>query len=139
VTASEQVQPRHTGVVRGLRPRRRTLGAIAVVVIGVALTVGFLLLPEIQPPTVTCSTSDAAACTNTRNWMSDRMSLDMVFLEPLPATLLAVDVRPPPAEWEGRPGYLGGAWTALLTMAGRDPVLVACYYSSDDMVACDNP
>ncbi len=113
--------------------------AIALVVIGVALAVGLLLIPEIQPPTVTCSTSDAAACTNTKYWISDRMSRGMVFSEPLPATLLAVDVRPAPAEWKGRPGYLADAWAALLTMAGRDPVLVACYYSSDDMVACDNP
>jgi hypothetical protein len=139
VTASEHVQPGRTGVVRHPRPRRRTLGVIALIVIGVALAVGFLLLPGIQPPTVTCSTTDTAACTNTRNWMSDRLSRDMVFSEPLPATLLAVEVRPAPAEWKGRTGYLADAWAALLTMAGREPVLVACYYGSDDMVACDNP
>jgi hypothetical protein len=109
------------------------------VVIGVVLVVGFLLIPEIQPPTVTCSTPDTAACSNTRNWISGRSDRDFVFSEPLPATLVSVDVRPMPAEWKGRPGYPKDAWAALLTMAGRDPVLVACYYSSDDMVSCDNP
>jgi hypothetical protein len=24
-------------------------------------------------------------------------------------------------------------------LAGREPVLVACFYSSDETVACDNP
>ena len=62
-----------------------------------------------------------------------------MFAERLPARIVAVDVRPTPPEWKKLASHRDGDWAALLTMAGREPVLVACYYSSDDMVACDNP
>ena len=85
----------------GERPRARTLwmGALVVAVV-VVLSVGFLLIPEMQPPTVTCSTPDTATCTHTRNWISDHWGQDWVFSEPLPAHLVAVDVRPTPPEWK---------------------------------------
>lgn len=139
MTASERVTSGSSGAVPRRRPQSRTLWAGALVVISVVLVVGFLLIPEIQPPTVTCSTPDTAACTNTENWISDRMSREFVFSQPLPARLVAVDVRPTPPEWMKLASYREGDWAALLTMAGREPVLVACYYSSDDTVACDDP
>lgn len=122
------------------RPRARTLwtGALVVAVI-VLLSGGFLLIPEMPPTTVTCSTPDTGACTNTRDWIADHWGRDFVFGEPLPAPLVAVDVRETPPEWRELGIAREGDWAALLTMAGREPVLVACYYSSEEMVSCDNP
>jgi hypothetical protein len=124
----------------GERPRARTVwkGTLVVAVI-VLLSVGFLLIPEMPPTTVTCSTPDTLACTNTRNWISDHWGQDFVFGEPLPAHLVSVDVRQTPPEWTRLGIARTGDWAALLTMAGREPVLVACYYSSEEMVACDDP
>ncbi len=120
------------------RPRTRLLwtGMLAVAVVAVILG-GWAAFAEIQPPTVTCSMTDTAACTNTGNWILNDWGL--VFAHPLPARLVSVDVRPTPPEWKRLAGYREGDWAALLTMAGREPVPVACYYSSDDMVACDDP
>jgi hypothetical protein len=138
--AGGQTQLGSAHAVGRSRPGRRAfwVGALAVTVV-VLFVVGFQLYQDLQPPNVTCSTPDAAACANTRNWISDRMSRDSVFAEPLPARLIAVDVRPTPPKWKELASYREGDWAALLTMDGREPVLVACYYSSDDMVACDNP
>jgi hypothetical protein len=100
---------------------------------GAAWGIGALL----RPPAFLCSTPDREACTNTRN--SVLYERDLVFPEPLPARLLTVDVRPAPPEWTSLPGYFEGSWAALLTLERGDPLLVACYYHSDDMVTCNLP
>ena len=119
--------------------RKRTrliwLGLIAVAVLAVGLSVQAVILAE-RPPTFTCSTS-AKACADTEASILDWPQ--MVVTERLPGRLLSVDVRPIPPEWRQRRDYLEGDWAALLTVEGREPVLVTCYYSSDEMVACDAP
>lgn len=119
------------------RPRTRLLWAGMLAVAVVAVSLGVWAFAETRPPTVTCSTPDTVACADTRNWIVNDRSF--VFARPLPARLVSVDVRPTPPEWKRLANYREGGWAALLTMAGREPVLVACYYSSDDMVACDDP
>jgi hypothetical protein len=138
VTITDHAQLEHGNDVRRVGPQRLLAGAL-VVAIGVLAVAGFLLYRELQPPTVTCSTSSAAACHDTRISISDRLSRDLVFTEPLPARLVAVDVRDAPPDWSERADFPEDGWAALLTMEGREPVLVACGYFSDDMVSCDDP
>jgi hypothetical protein len=108
------------------------LGAVAIVALGLGVR-AFVVANE--PPTFSCTTPDTKACNDTkRSILSDR---DLVFAEPLPARMLSVDVRPTPPEWTQLDSYREGDWAALITMEHREPMLVACYYSSDDMVGCD--
>lgn len=90
-----------------------------------------------REPSFTCSTPDGRACSNTEASMRGDMRL--VFAEPLPARLVSVDVRPAPSEWKSRGTYDEGDWAAFLTLEDRDPMLVLCYYSSDEMVGCQLP
>lgn len=108
------------------------LAAVAVLALGLGVRA---VLIAIEPPTFTCSTPDAKACRDTEQ--SIRGDQNLVFAQPLPARVTSVDVRAAPPEWSQLASYQEGDWAALVTMEGREPVLMACYYSSDDMVGCD--
>jgi hypothetical protein len=114
--------------------RRRTgialLAAVAVIAVGVGV---WAVNGPLRQPTFTCSTPDTRACMNTERTVLGLDGMTWVFGDPLPARLLSVDVRPTPPEWHSQEGD----WAVLLTFEGRDPALALCYYSSDDMVACD--
>jgi hypothetical protein len=118
------------------RRARWAVVLVALGVVGVGATVwGVSWL--LRPPTFTCSTTDTEACSHTTtSILYDR---DYVFAQPLPGRLVAVDIRPAPPEWTILPEYYDGSWAAMLTLEQADPVLVACYYSSDTMVACNLP
>jgi hypothetical protein len=109
-------------------------GLAAVPILALGLGVRAVLIAN-EPPTFTCATPDTKACTDTEQ--SILSYPELVFAQPLPARLLSVEVRPSPPEWTTLPGYGEGDWAALFTMEGREPMLMACYYSSDDMVGCD--
>jgi hypothetical protein len=111
---------------------------VAGIAIAVAAALAFVLAYAgvIGQPTFTCSTTDARACSNTKESILSGQVL--VFGAPLAGRLVSVDVRPIPSDWDGAV-ISDSDWGALLTVEGRNPVLVPCYYSSDDMVACAVP
>jgi hypothetical protein len=108
------------------RHMRRNVAILAAAGLG-ALVLGVILVN--QPPTFSCSTPNAKACTDTE--ASIRGDMSFVFAEDLPGRLVAVDVRPAPSGWEE------GDWAAVLTVEGREPMLMQCYYTSDEMVGCN--
>jgi hypothetical protein len=110
------------------------LGLVVVALVGVVF-IGRAIEIANEPPTFTCATTNVKACSDTERWMTSLSDRSFVFVEPLPARLLSVEVRDAPT---GQVSNIDD-WAALLTMEGREPVSVACYYSSDDMVACDDP
>ena len=111
------------------------LGLAVVALVG-AVFIGRAIQIANEPPTFTCATTNVKACSDTERWMTSLSDRRLVFVEPLPARLLSVEVREPSADLVSD---ADSRWAALLTMEGREPVSVACYYSSDDMVACDDP
>lgn len=116
------------------RSRWTAFGLAAVAILALGLGVRAVLLAN-ERPTFTCATPDTKACTDTEQ--SIQSYRDLVFAQPLPARLVSVEVRPTPPEWTQLASYREGDWAALITMEGREPMLMACYYSSDDMVGCD--
>ena len=116
--------------------RSTAVVAAATIVVGSAIAFVLAYAGVIGPPTFTCSTTDARACSDTKeSILSDR---SLVFGAPLVGRLISVDVRPIPSDWDG--AVISDAdWGALITVEGQDPVLVPCYYGSDDMVSCAVP
>ena len=110
------------------------LGLVVVALVG-AVFIGRAIEIANEPPTFTCATTHVQTCTDTERSMASLSDRRLVFTEPLPARLLSVEVRDRPSDQVANPDQ----WAALLTMEGLEPVSVACYYSSDDMVACDHP
>jgi hypothetical protein len=110
------------------------LGLVVVALVG-AVSIGRAIEIANEPPTFTCATTNVKACSDTERSMASLSDRHLVFSEPLPARLLSVEVRDRPSDQVSN----ADRWAALLTMEGRGPVSVACYYGSDDMVACDNP
>jgi len=110
------------------------LGLAVVALVGAGFVVRAIVIAN-QPPTFTCATTNVKACSDTERWMTSLSDRRSVFVQPLPARLLWVEVRDRPSDQVSNLDH----WAALLTMEGLEPVSVACYYSSDDMVACDHP
>jgi hypothetical protein len=110
------------------------LGLVVVALIG-AVFIGRAIEIANEPPAFTCATTHVKTCSDTERWMTSLSNRRLVFTEPLPARLLSVEVRDRPSDQVSNLDD----WVAVLTMEGLEPVLVACYYSSDDMVACDDP
>jgi hypothetical protein len=79
--------------------------------------------------------SECEGVRDTERWITSPSNRGFVFAGPLPARLLSVEVRDPVSDVVPN----ADEWAALLTMEGRQPVLATCYYSSDEMVACDDP
>ena len=109
------------------RPLFVAVVALAVLRVGAA---GWIALAGDEQPSFTCSTPNAKACTDTER--SIREDRRFVFSPELPARPLSVDVRPAIAGSTHE-----GDWSALLTLEGQEPMLVVCYYSSEEMVSCD--
>lgn len=117
--------------------RRRSVvalvaGAAVVLAIGVGL---WAFNGPLRQVTITCSTTDTRACSDTEDSLRSDWTFGggFVFVDPLPAGLVSVDVRPTPPQWNGQEGD----WAVLLTFESREPILALCYYTSDDMVGCD--
>jgi hypothetical protein len=110
------------------------LGLAVVVLVGIGFVARAIVIAN-EPATVTCATTNVTACRDTETWITSPLDRNFVFGKALPARLLAVEVRD--ATSDRVPN--AEDWIAVLTMEGREPVSVACYYSSDSMVACDDP
>lgn len=113
--------------------------AIALLIVGLTAAAGLALIFQVGPfrPTVTCALADPAPCQDTADSILFPGS-DSLYPPPQ-GLLVAIDVRPAPAEWADSidPGFQSAEWAARLKVAGSEPVLTACYYSSGDEVMCD--
>jgi hypothetical protein len=110
------------------------IGVTVSLIVGTGVVARELVLAN-QPATFTCATARVVACRDTETWITSPSDRSFVFGKPLPARLLAVEVRDATSDFVPNVGD----WVTVLTMEGREPVSVACYYSSDSMVAWDDP
>lgn len=90
-----------------------------------------------ERPIFTCSLpSPEQRCIDTeRSILGDSVS---TFVPELSGELTAVDIRSAPAEWSRSvdPGFQAADWAAWLEREGQQPILAACYYSSEATVTC---
>ena len=116
-----------------MRHSKRVAAAIAAfLVVGVGV---WAVTGPLRHPTFTCSTPDTRACSNTEESMrwDKTWGGTFTFGYQLPTWPVAVDIRPAPVELNPREGD----WAIHMTFEEREPVLALCYYSSDEMIACD--
>lgn len=125
--------------VRHLVDRRLNVKVVGLAVVGLILLSGAIFVFVTRPGalTVTCHLDESKLCDDTASSIIGFPEMELH--PPLTGRLIAIDIRPAPPEWANSvdPGFRAAGWAALLQREDAPPILAACYYDSDPMVACD--
>ena len=110
------------------------LGILALVLVFGAIIV---IVARSTALTVTCQLANSKRCDDTADSIVGFPEMEVH--PPLTGHLIAIDIRPAPSDWVTSldPGFRVAEWAALLVREDAPPILAACYYDSDPMVACD--